>query len=131
MAVVEDLGAALATAGVGAVGSTLFYNQMPSAPHNCVVLHEYSGNAPEFALPSTGGVATEHPRVQITSRATTEAIARSKAQTAYETLAKVANQTLTTTRYLRVEPLQAPFFLRKDENERWLFVFNVEVEKAL
>lgn len=131
MSVVDDLAAHLATAGVGTVGTTVFCNQIPTTPDACVVLTEYGGVAPAFTLPASAGVATERPRVQVLTRAATHQAARSKAESAYAALAKVINQTLTATRYLRVSPQQAPFYLRLDGNGRPEYVFNVEAEKVL
>jgi hypothetical protein len=129
--VLDDLGAVLATAGVGTVGTTIFYGGLPASPAACVALIEYGGAVPTFTLPATAGIQTEQPRVQILSRHTTHALARATAELAYRTLATVVNQTLTATRYLRIEPLQPPFFSGVDQNERSLYIFNVSCEKAL
>lgn len=130
--VLDDLGAYLAAQGVGTVGATIFLGVgLPAAPAACLVLKEYGGRAPSFTLPATSGISTEYPRVQVIVRSTTYALARATAEAAYKAFAKVANQTLTSTRYLRVEPLQAPGTPILDENGRTVISFNVECEKVL
>jgi hypothetical protein len=129
MAVLEDLGAYLEEQGVGTVGTTIFYNAVPETPPSCLALFEYGGAGPRFTLPATTGIATESARVQVLVRSESNTAARAKAEEAYRALAKIVDRPLSSTRYLRVEPLQAPFFLRRDENHRIIMAFNVEVEK--
>lgn len=130
--VLDDLGAYLAAQGVGTVGATIFLGVgLPENPAACLALKEYGGRAPDFTLPATAGVSTEYPRVQVIARDTTYALARARAEAAYEALSKVVNQTLTTTRYLRVEPLQPPGSPALDGNGRTVISFNVECEKVL
>jgi hypothetical protein len=125
----DDLKAYLVAQSVAATG-VIFLETLPPTPDACLALIEYGGAAPDFTLPATTGIATEHPRVQVLSRALTHVAARASAELAYKALAKVANQTLTATRYLRVEPLQSPFLLTVDANNRPVYAMNVETEKV-
>jgi hypothetical protein len=129
--VADELGAYLATLGHGTMGTTIFVDGLPSSPDACVALIEYPGVAPNFTLPATAGVQTEHPRVQVLCRNTTHTLARGKAEDIYRALAKVVNQTLGSTRFLIVAPLQSPGVPVRDGNNRIVFSFNVECEKAL
>lgn len=129
--VLDDLGAYLAASGCGTVGTTIFLGMgLPETPAACLALKEYGGVAPDYTLPAMAGIATESPRVQVISRHTTYALARAKAESAYSALAKVANQTLTATRYLRIEPLQTPGTPVTDTNGRVIITFNVECQKV-
>ena len=48
-----------------------------------------------------------------------------------KTLSKVINETLTSTYYYKVEPIQSPFGLDRDDQDRMVFSCNFSVAKAL
>ena len=126
----DEVGAYLQTHGIGTLGTDLFTGIMPDAPDAAVALIEYGGVEPMHAL--GGGTAKiERPRLQVLARATTYSAARTKIEAAYKVLDALAGETLSGVRYLAVEALQSPFFLRRDENNRVELIFNVQVHKEL
>jgi hypothetical protein len=128
MSVLEEVAALLASAGVGTSGTNLFVAYLPDAPTNAVVVYEYAGAPPTEVFSST---AHERPRIQVVSRSDVYLTARSKAKLAWDTLNAVANQTLSSTLYLRVRVLQSPFLMGRDENSNALVAFNAECMKVV
>jgi hypothetical protein len=128
MPVLEELGALLAANGIGALGTTIFFNATPASPSDVVVLTEYGGAEGDL-LVGQEDIDLEHPRVQVLSRAASAATGRAKAEAAYRVLRKVRNQVIGGTKYVAVTALQPPAFLQFDANNRAQFFFNVEAQK--
>ncbi len=124
-----ELGTYLQTAGIGTLGTDLFLGELPANPDNCVAILEYGGMAPEHDLGTTA-LRYEFPRVQVVVRNTSYATGRLKAQDILGDMAAVANETLTSVYYLEAAPLQSPFLLERDDNDRWVFACNYQITKA-
>lgn len=118
----------LAREGVGEVGTTLFSDEMPPDPAECVVVTDYPGRAPEYvlgqALPSI-----EYYRAQVRARGATKAAGRVLIRNAYNAFAVVRNQDVGTEFWLSALPQQQPARLTTDEKRRTIYVFNVEIAK--
>jgi len=125
-------GGTVAVNWAGAAGNYIFEAQMPAECDTGVVLSEYGSEEPEYVL-STSGVYIEHPRFQVQCRHTDFATGRALIETWYRALATVVNQTLGSTKYLRIEPLQSPFSVNppQDKQGRWEWMFNCRTEKEL
>lgn len=124
--------ASLVTAATGlTVATSLFLGQLPETPDVCAALIEYSGLAPEATFGEP--IAIERPKVQLVFRggAHDYQAARALAEAAYQALAGVANQVVEGTRWVNVQPLQAPFFLKRDAKFRPHIAFNVLIEKEV
>jgi hypothetical protein len=132
MPLLADTGAYLATNGAGTVGTTIFEGQMPADVDAGICLNEYGSEEPEYTL-DDAGVHIEHPRFQVYCRHTDYDTGRALVEVAYQALAKVINQTLGSTKYLRIEPIQSPFSVNppQDAQGRWEWMFNCRTEKAL
>lgn len=132
MATLDELAAFVESATDFEEGTDLFKGLIPEEPDECVVLREYPGTLGRYTF-GVIGVTTEAPRVQIVCRGAREdyATPRDTAETIYQALSAVANQSLSSTRYLSVTPLQPPFPLGTDANARVSIVFNVAIEKAV
>lgn len=133
MATRDEIADFLEDAGVGTVGTSLYKGQMPATPNVCGAVLDAGGLRPEYVMGSTGTISTERPKLQIRFRGEPGdyATPRGRAETAYRALAAVANQTINSTRYLSITPVQPPFTLNRDQNNRFEVGFNVEIEKAL
>lgn len=127
MALLDSLGTFLQTEGVGTLGTDIFLGLMPDTPDACVVMYEYAGTGPAQFFGDDDPTPYESTSVQVQVRGATYAAARTKARAAYTALQKVANETLTGIPFLRVDPLQSPFFMARDENRRVLFASNYRV----
>lgn len=122
----------VATACSLTVGTDLFMGRLPDNPDACGAVFEYQGKAGDYVLGSADPIL-EHPRVQIAFRGDPfdYETPRDLAETAYQAAAALAHQTLTSTRYLVMEPLQPPFLLKNDKNDRPVIAFNCQISKAL
>lgn len=108
-----------------------------AAPDTLTAVYETAGVANAYVMSTSTGsadVAFERPSFQILSRSTSYATARSRAQTAYTLLDGLAQRNLPTstgTLYLEVVANQAPFFLQRDGNERFIVATNYTVRKQV
>ena len=112
--------------GLGTVNTDIFLGSEPDAPDACVIVREYAGEKSEYTFGPT--IAYENPRVQIVCRAKDYLSARTKAEAVYKAV-DVAEASLTGVHYLRIEPLQPPFPIGRDNNDRRLIAFNCAVMK--
>lgn len=106
--------------------TNLFANVLPHEPATVSAIIETGGVPPTHTF-QPAGAQWENPAFQMTFRSTAPATARANAQAAWDLLDVVANQGLPTstgTYYLRIELLQSPFLLKRDEQDRAVFAFN-------
>lgn len=140
MSLLDEVGTYLQSAGVGSLSTTLFLGQWPDAATDAiVVVLETGGAGGTETMGSDTLPAWENPTIQVVCRGdapdpagskTPYVSARAKAKTAWEALTKVANETLSSTRYLRITPLQSPFLIGRDSADRPLIGFNCLVAKV-
>lgn len=140
MGAVEDINTYLAsTAGggtLGTEGTSIFEFAVVETTGRAVFTFEYPGAPPSQGYGSSG-VFIENQRVQVLCRSTKPSVgaiaetngARGLAHHVMRKLNRVVNTTLSGTTYLRIEPLQSPFFLDRDETGRVLFACNYEVQR--
>lgn len=136
MAVLDDLGSLLVSAGVGVLGSTLFLGSLPadgpvSPQDEIVALLEVPG-MPSIHHHGAQQASYEQPVVQVLVRGAPFGYqaARARAQTIYETLDGRSNDVIQGTPYLWMVALQSPWFLRSDDMSRPHLVFNVRLAKG-
>lgn len=122
----DDLGFLLGATSVGVLNQTIFLGGFPTTPDTCINLEEYGGSAPLILHDSS---YYENPRVQVTVRAMDYQVARQLAENAHAALIS-HNTLLNNTRYLSIAPLQSPFAMGRDGNNRRLIGFNVEAMKV-
>ena len=132
MPLLVDVGNFLASNGAGTVGTTIFEAQMPATTDSGICVNEYGAMEPDYVL-DVSGVYIEHPMFQVYCRHTDYATGRALIETAYQALATVVNQTLGSTKYLRIEPVQNPFSVNppQDAQGRWEWFCNFRATKAL
>jgi Bacteriophage minor capsid protein len=135
MALLDELGAYLQSHGVAAVGSTLFKGSFP--------LDTLENTAPILALIEVPGLPPvrshdvpvaryEQPVVQVATRGAPYGYpaARAAAQAAWDVLDGVQNTSLSGTFYLWLQALQSPYWLRTDDFQRPVLLFNVRCARA-
>lgn len=132
MSELDDLGAYLAGAGHGALGTDIFLARIPDAPDLCTILQTYGTGMVERAMGGEfAAPVAVRPRVQVLTRALDPVAARARADSAMGLLDRLGPRVLGTTRYYGIEALQRPpFSLGWDKTGRWQYVFNIEVTKA-
>lgn len=111
------------------MATNLFGNDMPDAPDVLATLYETPGGPPVETLGAASKAAVIVPRVQVQTRGAHDQ-SRALAREIHDQLILLTNQQVNSVYYLRVQPLQEPFFLRRDEKERVVFCFNVEVQRV-
>lgn len=127
MSVAADIAAHLEANDFGIIGTDLFINTMPDAPDAQVSVIEYGGSP--SAMSMGGSVTVELPRVQISARNLDPSVAYEKAHDIYAALDGAMDKTLNGTLYFLLRALQPPFFLRRDERDRPVYGFNLEIQK--
>ena len=112
--------------------STIKTGSMPSNPNECIAILEYGGFTPDMVF-GQSAIEIDHPRLQILFRGEPKDYdtPMSAATVAYRAMASAGAQTISGTRYLALTPIQPPFLLRKDENDRFEIAFNVAPDKNL
>jgi hypothetical protein len=115
----------------GNVGSTsIFSGWMPFSPDTAVVIHE-TGGLPSVHTMSTGPghPAVEQPRVQVVVRAPAYEDARIIMHRVHARMDGAKDLTLNGILYHWIDAVQAPFFLRQDENNRIELACNYQIIK--
>lgn len=132
MSLGTEIVAKLVALGLGVSGTSLFIGLMPDTPNVCGTVYEYPGLEPVMGFGSPG-IDFETPAIQVVFRGEPRdyATPRANAESAYRGLAAVEATTLSGTFYHTITPRQAPFLMRRDENERVYIACNFLCEKAL
>lgn len=126
MGLVEELGTFLDSESTRfTLATNLSLNMLPSEPNTATSIIEYPGSAAtdtfQGDLPKF-----EDARVAITCRSTSSATARANAKAAWVAVNRINNESLSSVSWLRAKPLQSPFLLDRDEQNRVLFQFNCQ-----
>jgi hypothetical protein len=134
MAILDDIGAYMVTNVTDTtltLGTNLFLGRMPTDPDTCVAIYETGGNDPTDVFGANSAPPIENAGVMCHTRAAAYSDCQSLAVDIMKTLSKVINETLTSTYYYKVEPIQSPFSLDRDDQDRMVFSCNFSVAKAL
>ena len=126
MGLVEDLGTYIDSASTRfTLGTNLYLNASPDEPATAAAIIEYPGGSPDYVFANDLPV-NENARVQIACRSTSSTRARANAHAAWVAVSGIANETLSGKSWLRAKPIQSPFLLRRDEQNRVIFAFNAD-----
>lgn len=128
---VQEVGTYLASQLSLTRGTNLFEGIMPETPNACLAVLTYAGGPSELGFGVTTGVQYEQPGLAIWCRGEPNdyTTPRDQAHSARQALAKVQATSLSGTLYHYIIPLQSPFVLETDENERRVLAFNCRVKK--
>jgi hypothetical protein len=114
--------------------STLFAGAMPPKPDMALCLYE-TGGLPSIKAfnPLPGHAKVEQPRVQLVGRSLPEdyAAIRSWVQTAYLLLDGMPTRTINGVSYFWGEAINSPHAMGRDEQNRVLVGFSVDIKKAM
>lgn len=118
------------SAGPHASKTQIFIGDMPEDQRDTLIaIYEPGGAPPVYSFGASPML--ERPTVQVISRSTSYATARTNAFTIYTILAAVEDATLSGTAYTRVTPSQSPIDLGKDADDRHLISCNFMAEKVV
>ena len=103
----------------------IYFNFQPDIKGNCIILWQYDGIQTDIGL---------RPQVQISVKNKSMATAESTIQQIYDIMYPIGtfekSITVTTnentTETVKIVPRQSPFYLEKDDNNRHVYVFNID-----
>ncbi len=114
--------------------TTLTKSFMPEAPSTVTTLYESAGLFPlHFFSTSTGTREYEQPALQAISRSTSYETARAAAEDVFTILDNVAGANLPTATgplYVLIDAVQSPFFIDRDQNDRFRIGVNFNIIKT-
>ena len=128
MGLLEDLGAALVTAGAGTLGTDLFLSLLPEDPDAAVALFEVAGGAPAYAM-GDEAPAFARARVQVLARGAENdaAVVRARLDVVLGALEALGDTTTDGRYYLTVQGVSTPRLIARDTAERALFAAELDV----
>lgn len=124
----DEIGAYLVAQGRGTLATNLFLGYLPTSPSTLIAVYEYAGAPPSRTMRNTTKV--ENPRIQVVCRDASYSAAKATARSVWNDL-NVGTTMLSGTNYLAITPLQSPFLLKRDSDERVLIAANFEAQRAL
>lgn len=124
MASVDEFAAFLDAQSTRFTSATnLWVNWLPDEPDTATALYETGGLAPQQVF-SNDLPKFERPGFQLVCRAAASSVARANIHAGWVIAQKVANEELSSKTWLRIEPLQSPFFLERDSRGRYVYSAN-------
>lgn len=121
----EEIATHIQNNGLGVQANNLFIGRLPDEPDDAIAIFEYIGDP----ILRTHTSFYENPRVQFLVRSLTYEAARFRIKSLFLLIEAVINTTLSGVIYQRIAPIQSPFFLQRDMNDRVIFAFNAQVMK--
>ncbi|MEN6605910.1 MAG: minor capsid protein [Bryobacteraceae bacterium] len=124
----------LASLGIGTLQVDLFTHFMPPAPDFCITVYAYGGRtSPDVWKMGESHVQREYPRIHVEVRGVAEDAdtPEAKIKDIYRLLSMTAPTLLSGTQYWTITPLQPPFPVKKDDNQRYIFACNFEIFKEV
>ena len=117
---------------VNGLGAPVQKAQLVEVPDTTLALRETGGFPSEYRMGSTNGIGRailDQPTLQVVTRAKDYLTAMTLCRSAYQILDGARDQTINGLLYHFIRALQQPFFLMRDENQRYLCAFNIHVTR--
>lgn len=135
MAFLDDIGTYLAAASTPTesltLGTNLFLGRRPDTPSTCVTVYETGGTAPQLMFGTNSAPPVETRGLQAVVRAASYATSEALCTECWTALCLIDNEVIGTTRYLLADPVQSPFPLERDDQDRMLHVVNFLVTREV
>lgn len=131
MSFLDELAARYVAQGVGVLGTSILLSNkavVPDTDSAVLTITETGGTSPERSQNAVTTPAYQRPRAQILARAKSYQAARALAKAAYDA-SFVRNTALSGTFYRELDPVQEPFDMGLDANQRARVAFNVAAIK--
>jgi len=122
----DALGTYLQTAGIGTLGTDIFYHGFDSRTQNCISLSDGAGPGANTTL--SGDMILYKPELGVLVRNMSDSSANSKALSIYNLLNLKTNFTSGTTRFKRIRAISEPFFVSKTANNLYIYSINFEIQ---
>ncbi len=131
MGMLDDMGVKVAgISGSYTVGTNVFLSLLPETPDVCTALFEDRGSKGQYTIGGDGLPEWENLALQFIHRNTDYATGRTAADLIYRTLTAVANETINSDYYLRIEAVASPVLFERDDSRRVLFTCNFDVMRS-
>jgi hypothetical protein len=113
-------------------GTDLFIGDLVPSPDDVTILYEYPGVGPIETFGDNQLPAAIRPHLQVVGRAGGSASAaynnaKARVRAVYNLLVQVNNEAINGAMHFRAQPIQEPFMLHRDENDRVVFACNFDV----
>ena len=135
MAFLDDIGTHLAAATIPAqdltLGTNLFLGRRPDTPDTLVALYETGGTAPQLVFGTNAAPPVETRGLQVVARASSYSTSEALCTDVWVALCLIDNETINSTRYLFSDPVQSPFALDRDDQDRMMHVCNFLVSREV
>jgi len=116
------------TLGKGVLGVNIFCNDMQDTPDFQIVVYGYGGSPSRKGFGSDAA-PLEYPAVQVCVRDLDPSIAETVAISIHKAFDElVADTTINSTVYTWLNPMQPPFLINRDPQDRVTIGFNMEIE---
>jgi hypothetical protein len=119
------------TAASLTTGYEVLRGKMPSSPDKVIALFETGGAGPQFFLGATDAIEEPSLQVRVRGAANDYDGPRLTIEAIFQALLAYGAFTVSSVRYLSFTPLQSPYPLRRDENQRVEWAVNFLVQKEL
>ncbi len=110
-------------------GVDAFRDFTPEEPDNLVAIHEYSGDPASLYDPNV------HRSIQVTTRDLDTDVARQKSVAIFKAFQEAQMEDgrvdLTSERWGQVYLRQPPFLLKRDDNNRTIYAFNIGITTTI
>ena len=121
--ILDDLKKHLTDEEILSTGEAVFYNYSQSND-NCIILWEYGGFSPRFAI------SEQRKTIQVMVKNTSMSTAQSKSHAIYNELCTEYEFKIINSRKVSIQAAQPPFFLEKDQQNRYIYVFNIVITSS-
>ncbi len=111
----------LASAGLGALGTSIFVNVKPATPDNLISVFGYAGSPPERTHDTSGNA---RPGIQVWVRDTSAGTGRTRIESIFNLLDGIANTSLSGTFFQEIAANQSPIPMGADANGRYEYSLN-------
>ncbi len=123
--VAVDIAEYLHQQGVGTWSTTIFAGQMPEEIDTVLCVYPYGGDPADLIVP------LEFPRVQVRTRSKVYATGYDLCYAAFQKLHQATDLTINSVLYKRIDALQSPQLMGKDEVQRFNFFCNFKIIKVV
>lgn len=123
---IEDLGTYLQTAGIGTLATDIFYQNFSKTVPNCIALLTAPGLQEKYTLRRT--CVLSRPELDVRVRNVDDTVAEQKATAIHNLLNVVAGEVIGTTSFKKISAMNDPYLLEIDENDRFVYAVNFQLE---
>lgn len=123
---IDDIANYLQTNNIGTLGTNIFISGFDKRIPNCITLFNQPGQYDIVTL--SNDQVMHRPEFGVRVRNLDDVTAESKAIDIYLLLNLLSNCIIGSTRFKKITAVSPPFFLEKDDNDRYVYSINFSLE---